>query len=150
MAATNSKGGPAIVDSQGTQFVLGTHAYHATKISVSFGGSTTSGGAAQIDVSTLDLASGSDKVYQSPPLNEVTSAGGTGVVATVSIDFFGVERPTTNLEQPVDLGAKLAISGKGKVTEYSLDAEVNQVIKGTLKLDLTSIDGTYTKITPTP
>jgi hypothetical protein len=150
MPVRNSKGGVGIEDSQGTQFVLGTKAYHATKISVSYGGSTTSTGSSQIDVSTLDLATGSDKVYQSPPLNEVTSSGGTGVIATVSVDFFGVEKPTLNLEMGIDLGAKLAISGKGKVTEYQLDAEVNNVIKGTLKLDITSQDATYTKITPTP
>lgn len=151
MPATNSIGGTAVIDSQGSIFVFNSKAFQATKITIEYGGgSSSSGGASQIDVSTLDLASGSDKVYQSPPLNEVTSAGGTGVIATISLDFIGLEKPVLNSEFGIDLGAKLAISGKAKCTAYSLDAAVNDILRGTAKFDLTSADSVYTKITPTP
>ena len=142
---TTSAGTPAITDSQSSTVTFNAVTFKATKVSVTFGGgSTSSAGASQIDVSDLSLASGSNKVYQSPPLNEVTSSGGTGVIATISIDFLDLQKPELNAEHPIKLGAKLAISGKAKCTEYQLDAAVNDVIRGSAKFDLTVLDAAYT------
>ena len=142
---TTSAGTAAITDSQGSNVTFNAVTFKATKVSVTFGGgSTASSGAAQIDVSDMSLASGSNKVYQTPPLNEVTSSGGTGVIATISIDFLDLQKPTLNSEAVIKLGAKLAISGKAKCTEYQLDAAVNDVIRGSAKFDLTVLDATYT------
>lgn len=142
---TTSTGGAAITDSQGSTVTFNAVTFKATKVSVTFGGgSTASSGASQIDVSHIGLASGANKEYQSPPLNEVTSAGGTGVIATISIDFLDLQKPELNAEHPIDLGAKLAIKGKAKCTEYTLDATVNDVLRGSAKFDLTVLSATYT------
>lgn len=137
----------AVTDSQGSTFKFGSATFKATKISVSYGGgSSSSSGAQQIDVSTLDIPSGGNKAYQSPPLNEVSSSAGTGILATVSVDFLDLQKPTLNLEQGIDMGAKLALSGKAKCTEYSLDASVNDVIRGSATFEVTSFDAVYTAL----
>jgi hypothetical protein len=141
---TTSSGSPAITDSQGSTVTFNAVTFKATKVSVVFGGgSSASSGSSQIDVSHLGLASGSNKEYQTPPLNEVTSGGGTGVIATVSIDFLDLQRPELNAEHDIDLGAKLKIKGKAKCTEYQLDAQVNDVLRGSAKFDLTVLSSTY-------
>lgn len=149
MVMTKSSGGPGIEDSQGTTFVFDSKAFKATKVEVDFGGGSTTSSSNQIDVSHLGLASGSDKEYQSPPLNEVTSTGGTGVIATIDIDFLGLEKPNL-ATHGIDCGAKLQISGQARCTAYTLTAAVNDVLKGTATFELTSKDGTYTPIVPTP
>jgi len=142
---TTSSGGAAITDSQGSTITFNAVTFKATKVSVVFGGgSTASSGASQIDVSHVGLASGSNKEYQSPPLNEVTSAGGTGVIATISMDFLDLQKPELNAEHDIDLGAKLAIKGKARCTEYQLDLAVNDVLRGTAKFDLTVLSASYT------
>lgn len=150
MVMTLSTGGPGVEDSQGSKFVFNGKAFKATKIEVSRGSASASGGSSQLDVSDLSLASGSDRVYQSPPLNEVSSGtGGTGVLATISIDFLGMEEPDL-AEHSIDCGAKLKISGKARCTEYTNTAAVGEVLKGSASFELTSRDATYTAITPTP
>ena len=141
---TTSTGTPAITDSQGSTVTFNAVTFKATKVSVTFGGGTTASSTSQIDVSDLSLASGSNKVYQTPPLNEVTSSGGTGVIATISIDFLDLQRPEINAEHDIDLGAKLKIKGKAKCTEYQLDAAVNDVLRGSAKFDLTVLNASYT------
>ena len=134
----------AVTDSQGSTVTFDATTFKATKVSVTFGGgSSSSGSDSQIDISHLGLASGSNKEYQAPPLAEVASAGGTGVVAQISIDFLDLEKPDLNVVKAIDLGAKLAIKGTAKCTEYSLDATVNDVIRGTAKFDLMTLSATY-------
>lgn len=134
----------AITDSQGSTVTFNAVTFKATKVSVTFGGGTSSGGGdSQIDVSHLGLASGANKEYQAPPLAEVASASGAGVVATVTMDFLDLQKPAINVEHDIDLGAKLALKGKAKCTEYTLDASVNDVIRGSAKFDVTSFSSTY-------
>ena len=134
----------AVTDSQGSTVTFDTITFKATKVSIVFGGGSSSGGGdSQIDVSHLGLASGSNKEYQTPPLAEVASAGGAGVVAQITIDFLDLEKPELNVEKSIDLGAKLAVKGQAKCTEYNLDASVNDVIRGTAKFDLTTLSPTY-------
>lgn len=135
--AITSAGTPAIADSQGTTFTFGGVSYKATKVTVKYGGDSAASGTQQIDVSTLDLPSGSDKVYQSPPLNEVTSAGGTGIVATIDVDFMGKESPTLNQNAGLVISS-LSINGTAKCTAYDITLAVNDVIRGTASFDLVS------------
>jgi len=126
-----------ITDSQGGPITFNAVTFKGTKISITYGGGgTSSSTTAQIDVSHLGLASGSMKEYQSPPLGEVASAAGVGVLATISMDFLDLQKPILNVEHPIDLGPKLAIKGTAKCTEYTLDASVNDVIRGSAKFDL--------------
>lgn len=137
----------AVADSQGTQFVFNSVKFKATKVSYKAGGGSAAGSDQQIDVSTLDLATGANKVYQAPPLAEVSSSSGTGVIATITVDFLGLEKPELNVAHAIDLGAKIAISGTAKATEYTLDASVNDVLRGSVTFDLLTSDAVYV---PTP
>lgn len=49
----------------------------------------------KIDVSTLDLASGSCRVYQEPPLIDC-GAGGANGTRTFQVDFYGTDEPELN------------------------------------------------------
>ena len=49
----------------------------------------------KVDVSTLDLASGSCRVYQDPPLKDCGSGGANGT-RTFQVDFYGTEEPELN------------------------------------------------------
>lgn len=134
----------AVTDSQGSTVTFDAITFKATKVSYTAGGGSSAGGGdSQIDVSHLGLASGANKEYQTPPLAEVASAGGAGVIAQITIDFLDLEKPELNVAKAIDLGAKLAIKGTAKCTEYTLDASVNDVLRGTAKFDLTAISATY-------
>ena len=134
----------AVVDSQGSTVTFNCVTFKATKITVTYGGgggsSTTT---AQFDVSHVGIPSGSMKEYQSPPLGEVVSASGVGVVATISMDWIDLQRPILNVEHAIDLGAKCKIKGQAKCTEYTVDLAVNDIIRGSAKFDLVSEAATY-------
>ena len=133
----------AVTDSQGSTVTFDSITFKATKVSYTAGGGSGGGDDSQIDVSHLGLASGANKEYQTPPLAEVASAGGAGVIAQITIDFLDLEKPELNVAKSIDLGAKLAIKGTAKCTEYTLDASVNDVLRGTAKFDLTTLSSTY-------
>ncbi len=129
-----------ITDSQGTEMSFDGVKFLATKISVQRGGGSSGGGDTnRIDVSHLGLPSGSQKVYQAPPLNEPEDTSANGVVATVTVDFLDLQKPTRNVEKAIDLGDKLKITGMAKCTEYTLDANTNDVIRGQAKFEMTTI-----------
>ena len=135
----------AVTDSQGSIVTFDTITFKSIKASFTAGGGSTSGGGdSQIDISHIGLASGSNKEYQAPPLAEVASAGGAGVIAQITVDFLDLEKPETNVVKDIDLGAKLAIKGTANCTEYTLDASVNDVIRGSAKFDLITLSPTYT------
>lgn len=126
-----------ITDSQGSTVTFNSVTFKATSVSVTYGGGSAAGGGdQQIDVSHMGLATGSNKEYQAPPLAEVASSGGTGVLATITMNFLDLQKPSINVEHPIDLGAKLAIKGTAKCMEYTLDASVNDVLRGSAKFDL--------------
>ena len=126
-----------ITDSQGSTVTFDGVTFKATSVSVTYGGGLAAGGGdQQIDVSHMGLATGSNKEYQAPPLAEVASSGGTGVLATITMNFLDLQKPAINVEHPIDLGAKLAIKGTAKCMEYTLDASVNDVLRGSAKFDL--------------
>jgi hypothetical protein len=133
-----------VTDSQGSTITFNGVTFKGTDVQITYGGG---GGAAastaQIDVSHLGIPSGSNKEYQSPPLGEVVSAAGVGVLATISMNFLDLQKPILNVEHPIDLGAKLAIKGTAKCTEYTLEAKVNDVLRGSAKFDLVTQSPTY-------
>lgn len=148
--ALTTTGGTGIEDSQNTVFVLGTKAYKATKITVKFGGGSSNADSSQIEVSHLALATGASREYQAPPLADVASSGGTGVLATVDCDLLGCQKPPYNTTIAFDLGAKLAYSGTCKITELENTAQVNDILRTSISIDVLTLDTTYTKIIPTP
>lgn len=120
--------------------------FDATNLKVDYGGgSSAATQSANIDVSTLNLAVGADRVYQAPGLNEVASATGTtGVEATVSLDFNGLENPSrTSTGHPIDLGSVLKIKGTARCTGYSITLAVGDIVKGSATFELLTIAGTY-------
>ena len=132
-----------VTTSQDSTITFDAITFKATKCSVSFGGGSSSSSDNTIDVSHLGLADGANKEYQNAPLAEVASAGGTGVVATITVDFLDLQKPELNVTKAIDLGQKLAIKGTARCTEYQLDATVNDVIRGTAKFDLMTLSATY-------
>jgi hypothetical protein len=129
-----------ITDSQGTEMVFGGKQFLATKISVQRGGGSSGGNSKnQIDVSHLGLSAGTEKVYQAPPLKEPADTSANGVVATVTVDFLDLMKPTMNTDASLDLGEKLKITGTAQCVEYSLDASVNDVIRGQAKFEMSTI-----------
>jgi hypothetical protein len=134
----------AVVDSQGSTVTFNGVTFKATKVTVTYGGGGGSASStAQIDVSHVGIPSGGMKEYQSPPLGEVVSASGVGVVATITMDWIDLQRPILNVEHPIDLGAKAKIKGGAKCTEYTVDLAVNDIIRGSAKFDLVSEAATY-------
>lgn len=127
-------------DSQGTVVSFGGKEFKATKVSVKIGSSSgNSSSKSQIETSDLSLTTGSEKNYQAPPLVEPENSSGSSSLGTVSIDFIGLERPTRNVETAIDLGDKLKIKGTAKCTDYQLDAQVNDIIRGSANFDLITL-----------
>lgn len=121
--------------------------FESTNMKVDFGGSSAAGGgSSNIDVSTLNLAAGADRVYQGPGLNEVASAAGTtGVLATVTIDFNGLSKPDmASTGHPMDLGGVAKIKGTARCTAYNWDFAVAEIVKGSATFEMITIDASYT------
>lgn len=135
----------AVETSQGSVFTFNGTTFEVTEYSFAAGGGAGSAGStSQIDTSHTGLADGAYKRYQSPPLAEVQSSSGTGVIATITCNFLGLQEPELYVEHPIDLGAKLKIKGTAKCTEYTLDVKVNDVLRGTAKFDLITRAASYT------
>ena len=133
-----------ITDSQGGPITFNAVTFKGTDIEITYGGGgAASSSAAQIDISHMGIPSGGMKEYQSPPLGEVVSAAGVGVLATISMNFLDLQKPILNVEHPIDLGPKFAIKGTAKCTEYTLIAKVNDVIRGSAKFDLVTQSASY-------
>ncbi|MGI9446240.1 MAG: hypothetical protein ACR2NI_01135, partial [Pirellulales bacterium] len=81
-------------DSQSTTLTYDTAEYFCTSIvrNAEGAGDLTD---QRVDVSTLDLASGSCRVYQDPPLKDCGTGGADGTV-TFQVEFYGTEEPQLN------------------------------------------------------
>lgn len=113
---------------QGTSFTFDSDTYYCTNIKVAV--QQAAGGNGQIDVSTLDLAEGAERVYQDPPLvdpnNPVTD--GDGNQTTITISFFGTTRPLPGTTGTL---ATADISGQYKCTQSDTEYAVGDIVKGT-------------------
>jgi hypothetical protein len=114
-----------IEDSQGTIFIFDGVTFEATNVKKKKSGPDTEGN--KIDVSTVNQASGTKRVYQDAPLIE-DSTKGTEAVITVS--FLGLTEPDTTEPHPITC-EKLNISGMAWCTEYEVESAVGDVLKGT-------------------
>ena len=92
----------------------------------------------RVDVSTLDLASGSCRVYQAPPLIDC-GAGGANGTRTFQVDFYGTEEPPLNESLTLvinqagvgDAGADVEIfNGNATCTSASNTWATGEVVTG--------------------
>lgn len=116
---------------QGTTFSFDGDTYACTNIRVSVANSEGGGGTnGKIDVSTLDLADGSARVFQDPPLVDPNSpvADEDGNQTTVTISFFGTTQPVVGVTASL---ATTGVSGDFKCTQSELEYAVGDIVKGT-------------------
>lgn len=118
---------------QGTTFSFDGDEYQCTNIRVAVANSEGGGGGGsnnKIDVSTLDLADGSARVFQDPPLLDPNSpaADEEGNQTTVTISFFGSTQPAAGTTGTL---ATAGISGEFKCTQSELEYAVGDIVKGT-------------------
>lgn len=113
-----------VADSQGTTFTFGAVTFSATNIKVK---KTGKGYDQDVDVSTLDLASGADKVYEAPALYDYGPAGRS---IEISLQYLGTDEPDTEDELTL-VCAKFGLNDLARCTEFELEAAVGEKIKGT-------------------
>lgn len=113
-----------VADSQGTTFTFGTVTFAATNISVK---KTGKGYDQDVDVSTLDLASGEDRVYEAPALYDYGPAGRS---IEISLSYLGLDEPNTEDELTL-VCAKFGLNDLARCTEWELEAAVGEKIQGT-------------------
>lgn len=128
---------PSFPSSQGTTFEFDGSTYQCTDIQVSSSApepkdaSDPTEGGNKVDVSTLDLADGSLRVYQTAPLLEPTEATDDEdnpiVTTTVTITFRGAEAPPCGVTGTL---TTTDASGDFKCTESSLQRRVGEFVEG--------------------
>jgi hypothetical protein len=122
-------------DSQGTTFTFDNVTYYATNIQESTSGGTDPN-EQRIDVSTLDLASGSDRVYQDPPLIDRGPSGANGTI-TISLDYNGNTKPTMGSEAPL-VCSTLGINGNATCTSVTRTLAVGEIVTGSAEFTLSA------------
>lgn len=113
-----------VADSQGTTFSFGGTTFSATNVKVK---KTGKGYDQDVDVSTLELASGADKVYEAPALYDYGPAGRS---VEISLSYLGDDEPNTDDELTL-VCAKFGLNDQARCTEFELEAAVGEKIKGT-------------------
>ena len=121
-------------DSQATELTYNSVIYYCTSIArnTEGAGDLTD---QRVDVSTLDLPSGSCRVYQDPPLKDCGTGGENGTV-TFQVEYYGTEEPPLN--QSLDLVIKQTVggsegeifSGKATCTSASNTWATGEVVTG--------------------
>ncbi len=121
-------------DSQATTLTYNAAEYYCTSIvrNAEGAGDLTD---QRLDVSTLDLPSGSCRVYQDPALKDCGPAGADGTV-TFQVDFYGPEEPKLN--ESLDLLIKQTVGGvegdifdgKATCTSASTTWATGEVVSG--------------------
>ena len=88
-------------DSQSTVLTYNEVVYSCTSIarSTEGAGDLTD---QRVDVSTLDLASGSCRIFQDPPLKDC-GPGGAGGTVTFQVEYYGTEEPVLNESQSLNI-----------------------------------------------
>lgn len=113
-----------VPSSQGTTFTFGGVEFSATNVKVK---KTGKGYDQDVDVSTLSLASGADKVYEAPALYDYGPAGRS---IEISLSYLGDDEPNTENELTL-VCAKFGLNNPARCTEFELEAAVGEKIKGT-------------------
>lgn len=113
-----------VPSSQGTTFTFGGVEFSATNVKVK---KTGKGYDQDVDVSTLSLADGADKVYEAPALYDY---GPAGRAVEISLSYLGDDEPDTDSEATL-VCAKFGLNDQARCTEFELEAAVGEKIKGT-------------------
>ena len=117
-------------DSQNTTLVYNNITYYCTSIvrNAEGAGDLTD---QRVDVSTLDLASGSCRVYQDPPLKDCGTGGENGT-RTFQVDFYGTEEPELNssLTLVISQDDDEIFSGNATCTSASNTWATGEVVTG--------------------
>lgn len=112
---------------QGTTFTFDGDTYQCTNIKVA--DQSTEGGGQGIDVSTLDLAEGANRVYQDPPLVDPNAPVAVdGVETTITISFMGSTKPAANTTATL---VTTAVNGTFRCTQSEIEYAVGDMVKGT-------------------
>lgn len=124
---------PAPFDTaQGTSFTFDGDTYACTNIKVSVANNEGTGGGnnGKIDVSTLDLEEGAERVYQDPPLVDPNApvADEDDNQTTVTISFFGSTAPLAGTKATLTTAG---VSGQFKCTQAEIEYAVGDIVKGT-------------------
>lgn len=137
MPGSGSENCGSFESSQGTTFTFAGASYACLDIQISDSApepkdaSDPTEGGNKVDVSTLELADGSYRCYQTAPLLEPTENtdenGDSIVTTTVTISFRGASRPPCGVED--DLSTSGA-SGTFKCTESSVTRRVGEFVEG--------------------
>lgn len=112
-----------VSSSQGTTFAFGGISFAGTNIKVKV---TGKGYDQRVDVSTLDLEDGADKIYEDPPLFDY---GSEGRKIEISLSYLGDDQPNTEDELQLEC-ARFGLSSLARCTEFELEAAVGEKIKG--------------------
>ena len=112
----------ALPSAQGTTFTFGGTSFKVTKVS-------RKRSTPEIEVSTLDLAEGSDAVYEPAPLND-------GDVITV--EGFDMPAPGQDASAAISC-SKFGISGYAICTDYEVSGEVKGKIRFTASFRMTTV-----------
>lgn len=121
--------------SQGTTFSFGSWEGKCLDIQVEDSApdpeSTSDPTAGKSDVSTLDLADGSERAYQTDPLKEPTTAtdenGDPIVTTTVTIQFRGATKPPAGIEDTLDTTDAY---GTFRCTKSAISRKVGAFVEG--------------------
>ena len=123
------------LDSQGTTLTFDGTTFYCTSIAKSTEGAGDLTDQ-RVDVSTLDLASGTCRVYQDPPLKDCGTGGAEGTV-TFQVEYYGSEEPAVNvskalkIEQTVGTAEPVEIfDGNATCTSVSNTWSQGEVVTG--------------------
>lgn len=110
-----------IPSSQGVSCTFGTASFSATNIKVKYKGKTYDN---RLDVSTLSIADGGDRVYEDQVLKDPNELS-----TEVSCSYLGTTAPDTDSELTLTVTG-LNVSALARCTEFELEAAVGEKIKG--------------------
>lgn len=113
-----------VASSQGTTFTFGGVTFSATNVKVKKTGKGYDQG---LDVSTLALADGAQKVYEPAELYDYGPAGRS---VEISLSYLGDDEPNTETEVTL-VCAKFGLNNPARCTEFELEAAVGEKVKGT-------------------
>lgn len=122
-----------IVSSHKTQLLFGALELHCTNVDEATSSSAPSSTENTIDVSTLDIDNGGEKIYAQAPLTE-PSVAVAGTETTLSVSFLGPTAPVAGEAKVITINS--VNRGTWKCTRANLTKAVNEYVAGTAEFTL--------------